>query len=110
MQLIESFFPLAKRTSLLAVLAFTVLAVRPVGAQDIDLVGDGVTTSTWPTVASLETSTGTCTATLIGCNTVITGAHCLCEPGGTADECPDGTFLLDPDDYKVFIPTPESSS
>jgi hypothetical protein len=95
---------LTSRIALLVLLVLCLPVARPALAQNIDLVGSGVTNSTWPTVANIETGTGTCSATLIGCNTLLTAAHCLCEPGGTGDPCPDGTNLLDPNNYSVFIP------
>jgi hypothetical protein len=41
---------------------------------------------------------------MIGCQTILTAAHCICEAGGTAGPCPNGTFILDPVDYLIFIP------
>jgi len=80
--------------------------VLPATAQISIFLAGGATTSSWPTVASFETGTGTCSATMIGCETLLTAAHCVCEgvAGEPADECPDGTFILDPVDYSIFIP------
>lgn len=72
------------------------------GDVSIDIV-DGQVTSDWPAVASLETGVGTCSATLIGCRTILTAAHCVCDDEGTGPDCPDGTPLLDPDSYLVFF-------
>jgi len=69
----------------------------------ISVVGGGSATSEFPTAALLSTSVGECSATLIGCQTVLTSAHCVCNLGGTGAACPDGTNLLDTADMAVFL-------
>ncbi len=60
-----------------------------------------------PTVGLLITNGGVCTATLIGCQTVLTAAHCICTPPGGATL--DGTAcrarpdLLDPSQKSFFL-------
>jgi hypothetical protein len=84
------------------VLLFLGLAL-PAQAQIEPNIVAGTATSDWPSVGSLDTGSGTCTATLIGCRTVLTAAHCICDPAGTGAACPDGTNLLDPADYLVYF-------
>lgn len=60
-----------------------------------------------PSVGLLITNGGVCTATLIGCQTVLTAAHCICTPPGGATL--DGTAcrarpdLLDPSQKFFFL-------
>lgn len=42
-------------------------------------INNGLVTSSHPSVGLFFTGTGTCTATLIGCQTALTAAHCVCE-------------------------------
>jgi len=64
---------------------------------------NGLPTSEWPSVAMLETGEGSCSATLIGCRTVLTAAHCVCSSGGTGPACPNGTFLADPAGMRLYL-------
>jgi hypothetical protein len=57
---------------------------------------NGLPSTNWPSVAALNAGGSFCSATFIGCRTVLTAAHCVCDPGGTGPACPDGTFLPDP--------------
>lgn len=52
-------------------------------------INNGVLTSDHPSTGLFDTGSGTCTATLIGCRTALTAAHCVCDmppcnpaPGG----------------------------
>lgn len=92
-----------KGVAWIAALASLLALVGPARAQvSIDIV-DGQTTADWPSVGWLDTLSGSCTVTLIGCRTALTAAHCVCDSSGTGPACPDGTFLLDPADYLVFF-------
>src|SRR5262245_8120100 len=96
-----------------SLLALFLLAVSPgsggarapdPGAEpNISLVGGGTVTSEYPTTALLATSGGQCSATLIGCRTALTAAHCVCNLAGTGAACPDGTNFLDPADMVLFL-------
>jgi hypothetical protein len=76
------------------------LAVEPrtlAPAVQPDRVVNGVPTSEYPsTVALLTPGTGIqfCTGTLVGCRTVVTAAHCVCESTGA--ECQAGGSRLRP--------------
>src|SRR5262245_30519090 len=64
---------------------------------------NGLPTSEWPSVTTLRSNAGSCSATFIGCRTVLTAAHCVCSAGGTGPACPDGTFLADPASVSLFL-------
>src|SRR5262245_32701689 len=68
--------------------------VGPIVEPTISVIGGGAPTSEYPTAALLATSVGECSATLIGCRTALTAAHCVCTLGGTGAACPDGTHFL----------------
>jgi hypothetical protein len=94
-----------------AVLAGSFAVAAPVWAQQVPgeptpQIVNGLPSNDWPSVASLiGRSTGrvVCTATLIGCSTALTAAHCVCEGGGPGPACPDGTHEIDPADYVLFL-------
>jgi secreted trypsin-like serine protease len=50
-------------------------------------IGNGLITSGYPSVGYFFTSTGYCTATLIGCQTALTAAHCVCPEGSNGVSC-----------------------
>ncbi len=50
------------------------------------------------------TNVGTCTATFIGCRSVVTAAHCVCDASGTGAACGVGEFIMDPAQAVVFVP------
>src|SRR5690606_28847630 len=58
----------------------------------------------WAEVGKLFTRTGACTATLVGCRTVLTAAHCVCAPGGPGPPCGSGEFADRPEDLVLFLP------
>lgn len=69
---------------------------------------NGVFTSQYPTVAAVlkgsnpDTAAQWCTATLIGCETVLTAAHCVCD--GTGASCQaGGPHEPTPSRYSVFL-------
>src|SRR5947199_3174023 len=41
-------------------------------------IANGLPTSDFPSVGQLLTAAGSCSGTLIGCQTFLTAAHCLC--------------------------------
>jgi len=54
----------------------------------IEKIGNGLITSSYPSVAFFITgSGGFCTATLIGCQTALTAAHCVCPEGASGVSC-----------------------
>lgn len=69
---------------------------------------NGVFTSQQPTVAAVlkgttaETATQFCTATLIGCQTILTAAHCVCDTDGVGCQ-PGGGHEPLPGRYFVFL-------
>lgn len=68
---------------------------------------NGVTTFDYPAVgALLDNQGGFCTATLIGCQTALSAAHCVC--GGDGSECqPGGPELIDPLGLEMFFQNAE---
>jgi hypothetical protein len=69
---------------------------------------NGVLTNDFPTTGSLlmgnnpESADQWCTGTLIGCETFLTAAHCICD--GTGASCASGQpDEPDPNDYLVFL-------
>jgi hypothetical protein len=68
-------------------------------------IANGVATTASPEVAMIFTADGgTCTATLVGCRTLLTAAHCLCSADGRGAPCADGTSAEDPRDLLAFLP------
>jgi hypothetical protein len=69
---------------------------------------NGVFTASHPTAGALLTpgdpafAESSCSGTLIGCETFLTAAHCVCD--GEGGDCgPGGDFEPDPDDFVVFL-------
>lgn len=65
---------------------------------------NGVVSSDFPSVVALiDPASGAliCTGTLIGCQTVLTAAHCVCQSDGAGCQDPGGD-LLDPTGIQVF--------
>ncbi|HEX4961949.1 MAG TPA: trypsin-like serine protease [Thermoanaerobaculia bacterium] len=50
-------------------------------------INNGLLTSNFPAVGHFFTNDGTCTATLIGCQTALTAAHCVCPEGSSGATC-----------------------
>jgi hypothetical protein len=63
---------------------------------------NGLPTTDWASVGALDVDGGTCTATLIGCRTLLTAAHCVCDALGSGPACPDSGFLIDPSLLRFF--------
>lgn len=98
-------------TLILALLLAASPAVAGGGAQRMQRVGltekivNGLVTSDFPSaVALLDIATGAqfCSGTLIGCRTVLTAAHCVCEGDGGDCQGEGATGLLRPSDVQVF--------
>ena len=83
-------------------------AARPAAALDLPVVG-GTIGVTYPAVGALllgndpESAVPQCTAVLVGCQTVITAAHCFCGADISGPDCQD-SILSDPDGHLVFFP------
>jgi trypsin/pre-peptidase len=79
-------------------------AVPELGAPRIV---NGNFTQAYPSVGALLTPSGTnaagtlCSGTLIGCQTFLTAAHCVCDSTGM--NCQSGVVAPNPDDYVVFL-------
>jgi V8-like Glu-specific endopeptidase len=93
----------------LVFLALLVLATSAWAAPpDGRIVNGHLTAGEYPATAALlwgaapETAGLSCSATLIGCRTVLTAAHCVCDTIGS--ECqPGGIQAPDPSDYSVYL-------
>jgi len=68
------------------------------------LIANGQPTTAWAEVGKLLTSSGACTATLVGCRTVATAAHCVCGADGLGAPCGNGERAERPEDLVVFLP------
>ena len=64
-----------------------VLALDAVHAPPPARIVNGTPTSDFPAVGMLIVADKLCTATLIGCSTVLTAAHCFCAPANTFQQC-----------------------
>jgi hypothetical protein len=68
---------------------------------------NGVATQEFPSAgALLSRSSGFqfCSAVLVGCQTALTAAHCVCPPPATGDQCqPDGPSLTNPASLELFF-------
>jgi hypothetical protein len=89
-----------------AVLSSLVLLSVPAAADQ--RIVNGVLTNDFPTTGSLllgndpDTAFQRCTGTMIGCETFLTAAHCICD--GTGASCASGQpDEPDPSDYLVFL-------
>ena len=100
-------FPSRPSLALLAACVALTIGPRPTTASDIPIgrleprVVNGVSTGGHPSVAALvdrSSQTTVCSATLIGCRTVLTAAHCFCD-GDTASTCGS----VRPSDTQVFL-------
>ena len=75
---------------------------------------NGLLTSHFPSTGALlvgsdpDTALGKCSGVLIGCNTFLTAAHCVCMGRGNVDatgaDCQEGgVFAPDPSEFLVFL-------
>jgi hypothetical protein len=68
---------------------------------------NGLLTSDFPSVGLFVAGEGTCTGTLIGCQTVLTAAHCVCEDAAgnllPGPQCRNRPDLLNPSGMRVFF-------
>ena len=69
----------------------TIVSVVPADALESAKIVNGTMTFWYPTVGELVSKTDRCTATLIGCRTVLTAAHCVTGDSNIRD-------------YKVYFP------
>jgi hypothetical protein len=82
--------------------------VRSAAAFELPVVG-GALDVTHPTVGALllgddpDSAQPQCTAVLVGCQTVVTAAHCFCGVDISGPDCQD-SLLADPDGHLVFFP------
>lgn len=88
--------------------ALLVLAGLPGAASAGPRVVNGLFTSQYPSSGALligsnpESAILTCSGTLIGCQTFLTAAHCVCD--GTGGDCqPGGLLAPDPAAFHVFL-------
>lgn len=85
----------------------TLAPLRSAPASPDERIVNGVLTSGSPSVGFfLDASGGECSATLIGCTTVLTAAHCICDDGNHAvpgSVCSLRPDLLDPSGKVVFF-------
>jgi len=78
------------------------------GAADVfPRIANGVFSQDYPAVGLLHLSSpssgGTCSGTMIGCDTFLTAAHCVCETDAdTAEECRTGGIIA-PENMTVFL-------
>jgi hypothetical protein len=79
------------------------------GAAVAGRIVNGLPTAEYPSVGLFVTELGTCTATLIGCRTALTAAHCVCLDAAsgrllTGAECAGRADLLDPAAKFLYLP------
>ncbi len=94
---------------ILAALAAPALpgARRDAGDPTAPAIVNGLLTSDFPTTGVLlsggdpDAAIAWCSGTLIGCETFLTAAHCVCEANGAA--CQSGSGAPDPADWLVFL-------
>ena len=72
-------------------------------------IANGTPTTEYPEVGVFLTDNASCTATLIGCRTALTAAHCVCDPSGDGAACgaslDQGTDkVVDPTNAAFFLP------
>jgi len=93
--------------SLVLLLSWRLLASTSAAAAELQpRIANGVPSAEWPEVAVLATNSSYCSATFIGCRTVLTAAHCVCAADGTGDLCSAGSTdkIIDPATAIVFAP------
>ncbi len=106
-RLLLAFLPLVAVAPLLAAGEPTPAApqpLRPTGARP--RIVNGVTTTAYPSTVAIVGSADNlmfCSGTLIGCETVLTAAHCVCVDDGAGADCqPGGAKRLDPSQLVVY--------
>jgi hypothetical protein len=91
-----------------AVSAAGTAAERPLLPAINGKIANGLPTQDYPSVGQLLTASATCSGTLVGCQTFLTAAHCLCEDPITGailngTQCNARPDLLDPTGKRVFL-------
>ncbi len=91
---------------LLLLVLFPLLAAPAAAARFTTRIVNGLLTHDYPTTGALlvgndpRTAVLQCSGTLVGCETFVTAAHCVCPTNGP--DC-QGAGAPDPDDYLVFL-------
>ena len=96
-----------RKTNLVAIALLLGSGAAPARAQApaaVPYIANGNPTAAWPEVGAFFTPLGECSATLIGCRTALTAAHCVCDATGTGASCGGGEFVLDPASVYLFFP------
>jgi hypothetical protein len=65
----------------------SLLALDVVPAPPPARIVNGTPTTDYPAVGMLIVTDKLCSATLIGCSTILTAAHCFCAPANTFQQC-----------------------
>jgi hypothetical protein len=83
------------------------LPLQAVGAPG-GKIANGLPSQDYPSVGQLQTAAGTCSGTLVGCQTFLTAAHCVCGDPVTGlilngKQCNARPDLLDPRGKRVFF-------
>ncbi len=93
-----------------ALVGFAMLTAAPFATARASMpvleprIANGLDSAAWPEVGVLLTGGNQCTATFIGCRSVVTAAHCVCAASGTGAACGGGEFVIDPAQAVVFTP------
>ena len=89
---------------LLLLICLTAYLPLPAQAQSTPKIVNGILSFEHPSVAGLFGQQYFCTATLVGCETLLTSAHCVCVEDFTGSQCqPAGTGAPVPQDHVVFF-------
>lgn len=93
-------------TSTPKVLLSPVLALTSRQSLPIEKITNGIVVDGFPSVGLFVNGNSACTATLIGCRTLLTAAHCVCQDQNTlltGVQCSQRPDLLDPAGKIVYF-------